>query len=292
MLPQLIANSLIAGSIIILAAIGFGLIYGTARFFHFAQAATITAGAYLTLLGQELFSLPVPLAAVLAVALCGLLGVAMDVCCFRPLRHRHASPLISLLASLGLYIVIQNVISLSFGDNQEVIVAGSGEIPASLLGARLLPVQMAIMATSLTLLLGVAALLRGTRIGKACRAVACDPVLSRTCGVDPDRTLLVVFAIGSALGGAAGVLIALDVGMTPQMGLSVLLLGVVAVIVGGVGSFPGIILGGLLLGFTQHFATWVLGAQWQESIAFGVLLLFLVWRPQGWLGQQLETTTG
>jgi len=287
MTQQLIANGIVAGSIYALTALGFALIYGTARFFHFAHAAVITAGAYAVLFGCERLGLSVPLASLLAIAVCGVLGCAMEICCYRPLRRRKASPLVLLLASLGMYVVLQNLISLMFGDNPRVILVPQGDKPFSIMGARLMPVHMAIILTSLALVLALAGVLRATRVGRATRAVADDPTLALVCGVDAHRLLLFTFAIGSVLGGAAGILIALDVGMTPHMGMSALLMGVVATIGGGVGSIPGAAAGGLLLGLAQHFSVWMIGSEWQDSIAFAILLAFLIFRPYGIFGRKL-----
>ena len=96
------------------------------------------------------------------------------------------------------------------------------------------------------------------------------------------------FAIGSALAGIAGILVALDVDMTPTMGMNALMMGVVVVIIGGVGSIPGIALGALLLGFAQHFGVWKISSQWQDTIAFVILILFLLFRPQGFLGKKVK----
>jgi len=122
----------------------------------------------------------------------------------------------------------------------------------------------------------------------AMRALAANPELARVVGMDADRVVLYTFLVGSALCGAAGVLISLDIDMTPTMGLSALLMGVVAAIAGGIGSLPGAALGALLLALAQHLGVWKIPSQWQDAIAFAVLLVFLVFRPAGVFGARLR----
>lgn len=112
--------------------------------------------------------------------------------------------------------------------------------------------------------------------------------LANASGIESDKVILLTFALGSALAGIAGILFALDMDMTPTMGMNALLMGVVAVIIGGVGSIPGIALGALLIGMAQQFGVWKIGSQWQNAIAFVVLLIFLLFRPQGFFGKKIK----
>ena len=123
------------------------------------------------------------------------------------------------------------------------------------------------------------------------RAVANNPELARISGIESDRVILSTFALGSALAGIAGILVALDVDMTPTMGMNALMMGVVAVIVGGVGSIPGVALAALLLGMAQHLGVWYISSQWQDAIAFVILLTFLLFRPEGFMGKRVKTAT-
>ena len=123
-------------------------------------------------------------------------------------------------------------------------------------------------------------------MGKAMRAVANDPELANISGIDSNRVILLTFAIGSALAGIAGILVALDVDMTPTMGMNALMMGVVAVIIGGVGSIPGVALGALLRGTAQHLGVWEISSKWQDAIAFIILFIFLLLKPEGFLGKK------
>jgi len=286
MAAQLLANALVAASTILVVAVGFAIIFETTRFFHFAHGAIFTVGAYFTFALHRLLGAPLVVALALSMVGSALLACGVELGVYRGLRRRHASPIMLLLASLGLYVVLQNSVGLLFGDDTKSI-RGSGVQPSwDLLGARLTTIQLAIIVVSAGLIAVVYLLARTTRAGKAIRAVANDPDLAAASGIEVEGVVVWVFAVGSALAGAAGTLVALDVDMRPTMGLTPFMLAVVAVIVGGRGSIPGIALGALLVAFAQQLAGWWLGAEWQDAMAFVVLLVFLVARPRGFLGRK------
>lgn len=281
---QIVANILVGSGTVVLLAVGFSLIFATARFFHFAHGATFAWGAYFAYFLTSTLRLPMVVSATLSVALCALLGCLMELSVYRPLRRRGAAPLVLLLASLGLYIALQNTIPLFFGHDTKVIRSSRIEQGVNVFGAMVTPVQVAIVLASIALVAATALFLRRTRTGIAIRAVANDPELASVSGVASERVMVWTFAVGSALAGVAGILVALDVDMTPTMGMNALMLAVVAVLIGGRGSFVGIALGALLLTAAQVCASLVLGAQWQEPIAFALLLAFLLVRPRGLFG--------
>ncbi len=287
---QLISHALVTASACAAVAVAFCLVYGVARFFHFAHAVVFTSGPYFALTLTSA-GLPMVPAILVAVALSTLLGCLMEVSTYRPLRHKGASSLILLLASLGIYIVLQNVISLVFGDDTKTIRSGVVREGIDVLGARITPIQITTICVSVVLVVALALFLRRTKLGAAMRAVSSNPELARVSGIDSDRVILWAFAIGSALAGIAGILVALDVDMTPTMGMHALMMGVVAVIIGGVNSIPGVALGALLLGLAQHLGVWKISSQWQDAIAFIILLAFLLFRPQGFLGRRAKKAT-
>ncbi len=129
-------------------------------------------------------------------------------------------------------------------------------------------------------------IIKKTKMGKAIRAVADDPVGASVSGIYPEKVILYVFCIGSALAGMAGVLISLETNIEPTMGLNVILKGIIASIVGGVGSLPGALLGGFFLGIIENLAIWKIQAGWKDTISFAVLILFLLFRPEGILGKK------
>ena len=288
MLLQLIVNGIIAGSVYVLVALGFGLIYGTTRFFHFAHGAIYTAGAYFAYTFIALLGLPLFFSLFLAILFTSLLGVLTEISIYRPLRERGATSLVLLIASLGIFIVIQNVISLIFGDDTKTIRSGVVTEGINILGARITQIQILTIVVCLALFIITTLIVMRTRIGKAIRAIGNDPELALISGIDTDRAILYTFAVGSALAAVAAILVAFDVDMTPTMGMNALMMGVVAVIIGGVGSIPGAALGGLLLGLAQHLGVWQISSKWQDAIAFVILLSFLLFRPYGFFGRVVK----
>jgi branched-chain amino acid transport system permease protein len=289
MLPQLLINGLVAGSAYALMAVSFGLIYGTTRFFHFAHGAVYAIAAYAAYFAVVALHLPLGLAAALAIVFAAGVGIFLEVSVYKPLRRRGAGPASLLLASLGLFIVLQNGISLLFGDDTKAIQTGA---TASLAfgGALITPIQIVTVAASLVACLALWGGLRFTSIGRAARAVADDADLCRIVGISVERTIIAAFATGSAIAALAAILAALDTDLRPSMGFNALLMGVVAAIVGGIGSIPGALMGGLVLGLAQHLGVWKLSTEWQDAIAFCVLIIFLVFRPQGFFGLALRRT--
>ncbi|MEW6363132.1 MAG: branched-chain amino acid ABC transporter permease [Acidobacteriota bacterium] len=288
---QLLANILYSAATIFLVGISFSLAFSTARFFHFAHAAVITTAGYVSLACSQWVGLSALPSVVLALAASTGLGWSLDKVVYRPLRRDGATPLVLLLASLGLYTVLQSVISIAFGDDTKVI-AGHGVASSySFLGARVTSIQVAVMGAAVAVLFVKIFLVDKMRIGLALRAVADSPELARVSGIDCDKIIGIAFCLGSFLGGATGLFRAFDVGMTPIMGLPMLLQGVVAVVVGGNGRTIGVAVASLLLAFLEELAGWNLGTHWEEAAAFLLLLAFLLLRPQGILGKRLRKSS-
>jgi branched-chain amino acid transport system permease protein len=282
-LAQILANGLVAGCFYALVATGFGLIYSTTRVFHIAYGATYVIAPYVCHYAADRFGCPLPLAAAIAIAATAGIGLAIEAVVYAPLEDRRAHPLILLLTSLGLYIVLTNTVAL---------IAGNGTLGLRLererafraAGLVLTDVQLLEMAIALVLLPCFIILLRTTRLGRHVRAIRDDPALGAVIGISERRTRLFVFAFGSAFGGIAAILAALDTGIDPNAGLPILLVATVAVVVGGIHTFEGPLIGGIALGLVRAPVIWFASARWLESVTFAVLLVFLVFRPRGLLG--------
>jgi len=286
--PQLIANVLITASCTVLVGLGFSLSYRTARFFNLAYAFLFMAGSYLVLLLNSTFGFAFHFSVLLAIVIVGLIGVLLDAFVYRPLRHKNAGALVLLLSSLGVYVVLQNAVSLIFGDDSISIGFRTIEQGVNILGARITSIQILIIGLSAATVVATAIFVRRTRIGLAIRAVSSSPELSNVSGVQSDRIIFWTTFMSSIIVGIAGILVAIDVNMNPTMGMTALMMGVVVVFVGGIASIWGIAFGALFLGMAQHVGVWVIGSQWQDAIAFVILLAFLLFRPEGFMGKKIE----
>ncbi len=281
MISQIAANGIVAGCTYGLVALGFGLIFRVCGFFHLAHGAVYTVAAYTGYVLTRMMGWSPWIGLPLALLAAMVLGVLIEIAVYRPMRRFGASPLTLLMASLGMMVAIQNVISLWAGDETKRLRSAEVREGFAVLGAHVTPIQLAIIGSSVVLTSLVVTWIHFTRTGRIVRAVASDAELARIVGLSSNEVSAIVFAIGSLLAGAAAILVAYDTDLSPLMGFKAVLMAVVAVIVGGVGSIRGSLCGGLLVGLVQHFGVWRLPTQWQDAMVFAVLIVFLVIRPNG-----------
>jgi branched-chain amino acid transport system permease protein len=286
MLQQFLLNGIIAGSNYALVALGFTVIYSTVKFFNFAHGSTYIVGAYaIHTLTRSLHLAFIP-AFFLSASIAGLVGIAVNRFVFLPLRQRKATNLVLLIASFGVYIFLQNLIQLFYGTQVLILRSGAIEAGYRVGGATITKMQVFILLISAMLALALYLFTQKTQLGKAMRAVADDPIAASVVGINSERIILWTFALGSALAGAAGILIALETNIEPTMGLNAILKGIIASIVGGIGSIPGAMLGGLFLGVVENLGIYQLDSGWKDSIAFAVLIFFLLLQPNGIMGRR------
>ncbi len=281
---QLIINGITVGCIYALVALGFTVIYRTVKFFHFAHGVVYAAGAYLAYTLIISLGINPIISFFLAAILAGLVGVIIDRLVYMPLRKRKAPNLVFLIASFGIFIFIQNLLQLIYGAQILAIRTGPVKEGHHFLGAVITDMQILILAASVGLSVGLWLFVKKTRLGKAMRAVADDRIAASIVGINPERIILAAFAIGSALAGAAGILISLETNIEPTMGMNAILKGIIASIIGGIGSIPGAMFGGLFLGIAENLGIWKISAGWKDCIAFVILILFLLFRPGGIMG--------
>jgi branched-chain amino acid transport system permease protein len=288
---QYLVNGLAAGCGIALVGASFTLIYAATRFFHFAHGAVYLVAAYATYAAIVLAHCPPVLGWSAGLAVAVVLGALMEMLIFRPLRRRGAKSLALLLASLGLSIAIQNVVSLVFGEGTLLLRQGPAVPVFDFFGSRISFVQAVMIGTAAAATMLLAAALRFTRYGKMFRAFVNDPDLALTVGIPVERMTVLAFCVGSAMTALVAIISGYDTDLQPAMGFRALLLGVVAAIVGGRGNIVGALLGGLLVGTTQHVGIWRISTVWQEALVYLVLVVFLVFRPQGFFGKPLDRDT-
>jgi branched-chain amino acid transport system permease protein len=288
MVQQLILNGILAGGIYALIAISFTIIYRTVRFFHFAHGVVYATAAYLAYKLFIIFGITSFLGFSLAIFLAAILGTVIDKIVYYPLRKRSASNLVYLLASFGVFIFLQNLLQLIFGAQILTLRTGPIKVGHHILGAVITDIQILIIIASFILFVLTWIFIQKTKLGKAIRAVSDDPVGARVVGINSEKIIMAVFAIGSALAGAAGILVSLETNIEPTMGMNAILKGIIASIVGGIGSIPGALFGGLFLGLAENLGIWKIQAGWKDTIAFAILIIFLLLRPSGIMGVKTE----
>lgn len=212
------------------------------------------------------------------------MGIGIDKVAYRPFRQRNASDLVFLLASFGVFIFIQNFIALIFGNQILTLRTGPVREGYRILSAVITPIQIVILSVSIGLMILLGVFVKYSKLGKAMRAVSDDRIAASMVGINPDRIILTAFALGSALAGASGILISLETNIEPTMGFPAILKGIIASVIGGIGSIPGAMFGGFFLGIAENLGIWKIQAGWKDGIAFLILIVFLVIRPGGILG--------
>jgi branched-chain amino acid transport system permease protein len=287
MIFQLFFNSLIAGSIYALIAIGFAIIYKTVKFFHFAHGAVYVAGAYIAYTFFNILHFNFISSFFLAAISSGIIGVGIYQFVYHALQVKKVPSLIYMLASFGVFIFIQNLIAVIYGN--QILIESLPEVSSySFFEARITSTQITIIIVSIATLLALWIFIEKTKLGLALRAVADDSQAAQLVGINSLRLTQLSFFIGSTLGGIAGVLLSLETNLSPAMGLPAIFKGLIACIIGGIGSVPGAVVGAFFLGFVENFGIWYIPSIWQDCISFAVLLIFLIFRPGGFFGMTSE----
>ena len=288
MLLQFIINGLITGILYSLLAIGFALVYNTTRIFHIAAVGIYVFAAYMFWFFVAKAALPVILAAIIAVILTMLLSLLSEATVYRPLKNRKASLNVAMIASIGLMTVIINTIAMFFG-NETKVVENSILKPFSFGDIIITTPQMYQAVIGIIVLVVFLIILLWTNWGLRLQALSADETLFETLGYNTNRTRIAVFLASGIFIAIASCLTVYDVGLDPNMGMSVLISAIVAMIIGGVGKFSTCIVGGLTLGVLQSLTVYQFASNWQNAVTFLVLLILLFLRPQGIAGYKQRT---
>lgn len=280
---QLVIYGTVLGGILTLGAIGASLVFGILRFAHFAHGDLMTLGAYGALMAAPLFAaaglpvtllLPVGMAAAIAVAL------AVDRAVYRQLRR--ANPVILLISSYGIGMAMRALVQLIWGPDIRTYDQGI-QMPYRVAGLVIKPDHIVILAVCIVLVIGVHLFLSRTRMGKAMRAMADNIDLALVSGIPADRVVVWTWAIAGALAGAGGVLLGIDTQLRPEMGHIMLLPIFAGAILGGFGKPYGAIVGAMALGIVTEVSTMVIDPAYKQAVAFVVLIVMLIIRPEGLL---------
>lgn len=282
---QLLLNGIVAGSIYALLGISFTAIFAPTKIFHFMHASVYLYAGYFLYQFAMGWGWPLSISILVALLLAGIMGVLAELVIYSPLRRIGAGMMEMLLSSFGGYVVLRNVILLIWKSDPrniqipEVLHKG---IPIGLL--TFTPLDIIVVITSGVALAGVLIFMRHTKVGKAMRAVENDPEGATITGIPTERVRLASFFLGSILVAGAAILYVLDKGLEPTIGVDAVLVATVAMIVGGVGSYGGAALAGLMLGVVENIGIWQIPSEWKSSITFGVLVVFILLRPRGFFG--------
>jgi branched-chain amino acid transport system permease protein len=286
MLLQQLVNGLTQGSLYALVAIGLVIIFGTMNLVTFAHGEVYMVGAFMGYFALTLWNLPWPVAILLAMAAGWVLGVLTEKLAFRPMRTvGHMPPL---LITIGLSIILKEVVMITLGaENRPVPSVYEQTLQVG--GSQVSLLQVVIMGTVLLLIVGLQLLIKGTKIGRAMRATAQDHEAACAMGVNADRVFNIAFALASLLGGAGGVLVGMYYNAVyATMGGTAGLKGFAACIFGGLTSIPGAILGALIIGVVENFTVQFISSGYRDIIAFLVMVIVLIVRPQGLLGSKMR----
>lgn len=283
---QQLLNGLSIGSIYALFAIGFTLVFGVLDRLNLAHPSVFAVSAFVGIELVEVAGLSIWLTLPVVFVVGGVLGVIIERVAFRPLKNRpdaHFAGLISSIALAGMFIAL---LQWRYGPNTRRFPSDSfPSTTYSVFGAQVTVLQVAILIISIVLVVALTLLVSRSRLGRGMRAIAENPTAAKVLGVNVDRVTATTFAISSALGAVAGALFAMNVNSAQLgMGSAIELKGLAVIIVGGMGSLPGALVGGLLLGLAEVFAVQYVGSSWRDLVAFGLLFLILLVRPQGLFG--------
>jgi branched-chain amino acid transport system permease protein len=298
---QQILNGLVLGSVYALIALGYTMVYGILQLINFSHGEVLMMGAMVAAwLAPMLLAAGVPPVAVLlivvlaAIPVCMALSVTIERVAYRPLRN--APRLAPLITAIGMSIVLQTVAMIIWKPNPIVFPDLLPTDPVPIFGAILAPKQILILVVAATMMTGLVLLVNRTRLGRAMRATAENPRIAGLMGVNTNQVIAATFAIGAALAAVAGVLVAMNYNITHfAMGFIPGLKAFTAAVLGGIGNIAGAMLGGLLLGIIESLGAGYigdltggfLGSHYQDIFAFAVLILVLLFRPSGIMGERV-----
>ena len=286
MLQQLV-NGLILGSVYALLALGYNMVYGIIKLINFAHGDIYMMGAFMGYFLINSLQLNFFVALILSMAGTAILGVIIEFLAYRPLRN--STRISVLITAIGVSFLLEYGMVYLVGANTRAFPQAIQTVRYDLGPISLTNIQLLILGVSLVLMVLLQLIVKKTKMGKAMRAVSVDSDAAQLMGINVNRTISFTFALGSALAGAAGVLIALYYNsLEPLMGVTPGLKSFVAAVLGGIGIIPGAALGGFVIGLLETFATALGMSDFRDAIVYGILLLILIVRPAGILGKNLK----
>jgi neutral amino acid transport system permease protein len=287
-LLQTTINGLASGSIFALGAVGLSLVYGILKLVNFAHGDFMTLGGYAAFVVNVTLGMPLVVAALGAIAVTAAIGLMLEWAIWRPMRNRGAGVMQLLLMTIGLAFVLRNLVLLFWGgevrtlDVDQTQAWNPFDLTISLN-------QVIVISAAGSVLVAVGLLLRLTRLGKSMRALSDNRDLAEVAGIDTRRVITYTWILAGSLAGLAGMFAAINTTLTPNTGWFLLLGIFAAVVLGGIGNAYGALAGGLVIGLVQEWSTMIFAPTYKEAVAFAVLILILLVRPQGIFGHRERT---
>lgn len=282
-----VLNGFQLGSIYALVALGYTMVYGIILLLNFAHGDIIMVGAYISWLVMAQLGMNPVLAVILSILGCTLLGVLIDKVAYAPLRN--APRLSILITAIGVSYFLENGAQLVFGADAKVVPAYTDVSTIEVGGVSLRFAAVVTIVVTIVATVVLTLLVQKSKLGKAMRAVSEDMGAARLMGINVNNTITFTFAVGSALAGIGAVLYAMGYGQaTPTMGMMLGTKAFVAAVLGGIGSIPGAVVGGLLVGFAEVFVTALGLSVWKDAVVFLLLIIVLVVRPTGIFGRTMS----
>ena len=286
---QYFINGISIGSVYAIIALGYTMVYGIAKMLNFAHGDVIMVGAYISYCVTNYLGMPPLVGVLVSMVVCTLLGIPIEGLAYKPLRGTPS--LAVLITAIGVSYFLQNAAQLIWSSNPKSFTSIVSNIqPFHLFGDLTITGEVIItVVASVVIMIGLTWFTGSTRIGKSMRAVSEDRDAAQLMGINVNRTISITFAIGSALAAIAGVLMCSSIPtLTPTTGSMPGIRAFTAAVFGGIGSIPGAMLGGILLGIIETFAKAYLSTQFSDAIVFGVLIIILLVKPAGLLGKQVQ----
>ena len=284
---QTLISGLSLGSIYALIALGYTMVYGIAKMLNFAHGDVIMVGAYMVITTVFRMHVPPLIAVVLSVIICAVLGVLIEFLAYRPLRK--APALAVLITAIGVSYLLQNLALLIFGSEQQSFPTILSLPSFEIRGVTVDGITLATLAVTAVIMIALTLFINKTKMGKAMRAVSEDKEAAELMGISVNKTISITFAIGSALAAVASVFYgAAYTYITPTTGSMPGIKAFTAAVFGGIGSIPGAMLGGILLGLIEQLSKTYISTLWADAIVFGVLVLIHVVKPTGLLGHKIS----
>ncbi|MFS1663090.1 branched-chain amino acid ABC transporter permease [Streptococcus sp. zg-JUN1979] len=286
MLQQLV-NGLILGSVYALLALGYTMVYGIIKLINFAHGDIYMMGAFVGYYLINTFQLNFFVALILTMLITAFLGVVIEFLAYRPLRH--STRIAALITAIGVSFFLEYIMVYFVGADKRAFPQAIETVKYNFGPITITNVQLIILCVSIVLMIALQYIVKQTKIGKAMRAVSVDSDAAQLMGINVNNAISFTFALGSALAGAAGVLIGLYYNsIDPLMGMTPGIKAFVAAVLGGIGIIPGAALGGVLIGLLETFAISIGYSSYRDIVVYAVLILILLIRPAGILGKNVK----